>query len=116
MRLLSFYPERESEVISWKDAHKYYGQKVSVEGKIVRTHHSGKACFLNFHANWKKYLTAVIFARDFSKFPEHPEEYYYSKTVRITGIVKEYRRKPEIILRDPSQIEILEEEMLRKEH
>jgi micrococcal nuclease len=109
VRLLSFYPEKEPEVISWKDAHRYYGQNVTIEGRIARTHNSGEACFLNFHENWKKYFTAVIFAKNFSKFPDHPEEYYYLKIVQVTGTVREYHGKPEIILRSPSQIKVIKQ-------
>lgn len=104
VRLCSFYPEKEPLAIDWMEAHKYYGQSVTVEGEIVDTFNSGRACFLNFHSNWKKYFSAVIFARDFSKFPERPEEYYYLKAVQVTGTVREYHGKPEIILRNPSQI------------
>ncbi|MDP3296735.1 MAG: hypothetical protein Q8N09_03945 [Thermodesulfovibrionia bacterium] len=97
-----------SRVISWQDADKHYGEYVTVEGKIVATHNSGKACFLNFHPNYKKYFTAVIFASAFSLFPANPENFYYGKKVRVSGYIKEYKGKPEIILNDPSQIEILE--------
>jgi hypothetical protein len=50
------------EVISWEDAHNYYGELKTVEGVIVKSHNSGKAVFLNFHPNWKRYFTAVILA------------------------------------------------------
>ena len=93
--------------VRWDEADKYYGQTVTVTGKIVATHNSGKACFLNFHPNYKKYFTAVIFASDFGKFPLNPESYYLDKDVKVTGLVKEYQGKPEIILKDPSQIEIV---------
>lgn len=96
-----------SRVISWQDAAKHYGKYATVEGKIVATHNSGKACFLNFHPNYKKYFTAVIFASAFSLFPANPETFYYGKKVRISGYIKEYKGKPEIILDDPSQIEVL---------
>lgn len=97
----------EPEIISWENAHKYYGKYVTVEGQIVDTHNSGKACFLNFHPDWKKYFTAVIFASDFSKFPPQPEKYYEGKKVRVTGVIKKYQGKPEIILNNPSQIKII---------
>ena len=97
-----------SRVILWQDAAKHYGEYAKVEGKIVATHNSGKACFLNFHPNYKKYFTAVIFASAFSLFPANPENFYYGKKVRVSGYIKEYKGKPEIILNDPSQIEILE--------
>jgi micrococcal nuclease len=63
---------------------------------------------LNFHKDWRKYFTTVIFSSDFDKFPPFPEEYYLHRVVRITGLIKEYRGKPEIILKSPSQIEIIE--------
>ncbi len=100
-------PAGTTQVISWQDAAKHYGEYTTVEGTIVDTHNSGKACFLNFHPDYKRYFTAVIFASAFSQFPKNPENYYYGKKVRVSGYIKEYKGKPEIILNDPSQIEIL---------
>lgn len=99
--------EYTAEIISWQDAHKYYGRTKTVEGTIVATNNTGKVCFLNFHKDWRRYFTAVIFSSDFGEFPSYPEEYYLNRTVRVTGLIKEYRGKPEIILKSPSQIEII---------
>jgi micrococcal nuclease len=96
------------DIVSWRDADQYYGQTKIIEGRIVASNNTGKVCFLNFHKNWRRYFTAVIFASDFDKFPAHPEGYYLNRLVRITGLVKEYRGKPEIILKSPSQIQILD--------
>lgn len=101
-------PEDKTEAISWKDAGKYYGRVKTVEGKIVASHNTGKVCFLNFHKDWKRYFTAVIFASDFDKFPPHPEDYYLNKRVKVTGLIKEYKGKPEMILKSPQQIKIIE--------
>lgn len=98
--------DNSSEVISWKDADKYYGKFVTVEGNVVTTYNSGKACFLNFHKNWKRYFTAVIFASNYHKFKTPPEDYYKNRNVKITGLIKEYNGKPEIIVNSPSQIVI----------
>jgi micrococcal nuclease len=100
--------QKDSDVVSWRDAAKYYGQTKSVEGKIVASNNTGKVCFLNFHRDWRHNFTAVIFASDFSKFPAHPEDHYLNRVVRVTGLIKEYRGKPEIILKSPSQIDIIE--------
>jgi len=100
-------PASTAQVISWRDAAKHYGEYATVEGTIVATHNSGKACFLNFHPDYKRYFTAVIFASAFSRFPANPENYYYGKKVRVSGYIKEYEGKPEVILNNPSQIEIL---------
>ena len=97
-----------NDVISWRDAAQYYGEKKTVEGKVVASNNTGKVCFLNFHSNWKKYFTAVIFASDFKKFPAHPEDHYLNRTVRVNGLIKEYQGKPEIILKSPAQIKIVE--------
>lgn len=96
-----------ADVISWQDAGSYIGQYKTVEGTIIATHNSGKACFLNFHPNWKVYFTAVIFANSFYKFPANPETYYLNKKVRVIGKIKLYKGKPEIILNSPSQIAII---------
>jgi len=96
------------EIISWKDAHLYYGKNMTVEGIIVNTYNSGRACFLNFHSDYKKYFSAVIFSSDFSKFPRSPEDFYLNKRVHVSGIIKQYQGKPEIILKDSSQIKIIE--------
>jgi len=100
--------EIKGVIISWRDAAKYYGQTKIVEGQIVASNNTGKVCFLNFHRDWKHYFTAVIFASDFNKFPPNPEDYYLNRKVRVTGLIKEYKDKPEIILKAPMQIEIIE--------
>jgi len=94
-------------IIPWQDAYKHYGEYKIVEGSIVATHNSGKACFLNFSYNYKQDLTAVIFSSAFPHFPANPENYYYGKKVRVAGYIKKYHGKPEIVLNHPGQIEIL---------
>ena len=96
------------KIINWQDAGKHYGEYVTVEGKIVITYNSGKACFLNFHRNYRLYFTAVIFASDFHKFNKDPETLFYGKNVQITGKIKEYKGKPEIIVNNTEQIKIIE--------
>ena len=48
-----------------------------------------------------------IFKSSFDKFTIPPEEYYLFKRVRVKGLIKEYKNKPEIIVEEPSQIEII---------
>ena len=102
------HEEVPRDVISWRDAAQYYGQEKIVEGKIVVSNNTGKVCFLNFHKNWKKYFTAVIFSSDFDKFPARPEDHYLNRKVRVRGLIKEYKGKPEIILKGSAQIEIID--------
>jgi micrococcal nuclease len=110
------YPERDAAgqagevaapLISWREAHRYYGERVTVTGRVIDTKNTGKACFLNFHPDWRQTFTAVIFARDFGLFPSPPEKLFLEKEVRVTGRVQEYRGKPEIVITAPSQIRIV---------
>lgn len=98
----------KGDVISWEDADKYYGQVKTVEGKIVTTYNSGKACFLYFHQDYRNHFSAVISTSDFHKFPSRPEDYYLVKKVRVTGLITQNKGKPEIVLKSSSQIEIVE--------
>ena len=85
---------------------------VTVEGDIVRTYYArgskGQPTFLNFHDPYDEYLTAVIWEDDRGKFPPNPESYYLYKKVRIKGKIEIYKGDPEIILRQPSQIWVVE--------
>lgn len=96
-----------TEVVSWRDAGRYYGQTRTVEGRIAAAHNTGKVCFLNFDKNWKESFTIVIFASDFNKFKHSPEVMFLNRTVRVTGLIKEYKGKPEIVVKNPKQIEIV---------
>ena len=90
-------------------AGKYLDKEVIVEGKIVDAHRDLKSntVFLNFEKGYpNQCFTGVIFSSDLYKFVQNPENYYLNKTVRIFGKVKEYRGRPEIILKNPSQIEV----------
>ena len=98
--------ESNLPVIDWVNADRYYNQYVIVEGTIVDTFNSGIVCFLNFHTNYQ-YFTAVIFACDLPAFPYPPDTYYLGKKVQIIGIIKEYKGSPEIIVKTPDQIRIL---------
>lgn len=109
VRLL-FWPVRtgSAEVISWDDAGRHIDRYCTVEGRIVGTYNSGKACFLNFHPDYAKHFSAVIFAGRYAYFPPTPEQYYLHRRVRVTGMVKAYKGRPEIVLESSGQIQILE--------
>lgn len=97
------------EVVGACLAGKYVGRELIVEGKVVDTHRDLKSntVFLNFEKAYpNQCFTGVIFSSDQYKFIEYPEKYYANKILRIKGEIKEYKGRPEIILKDPSQIEV----------
>ena len=96
------------KVIGVCQAGNYYEKEVIVEGKVVDTYRSKKNnVFLNFGKPYpNQCFSVVIFSSDLYKFVENPEKYYDQKTLRIKGKIQEYQGKPEIILKEPSQIEV----------
>ncbi|MCL5036456.1 MAG: hypothetical protein M1269_04975 [Chloroflexi bacterium] len=90
----------------------FEGQKVEVEGVIVDTHiaKSGKVRFLNFSQDWKNSFTVVIFTGDLDEFMKQvgePTRYYLGKRVIVTGKIKVYQGRPEIIVKRPDKIKVL---------
>lgn len=97
-------------VISWSEAGEHIGEPAVVQGTIVRTFQSDQVLFLNFAGEFRSTFTVAIFATDLDEFPENAKDFYKEKTVRVSGIIREYRGTPEMIARFPEQIEILEPE------
>jgi DNA/RNA endonuclease YhcR with UshA esterase domain len=101
-------PADTSETVSWEDAGRYLGKIITVEGTIIASHNTGKVCFLNFHKNYKQYLSLVIFQSDYAKFKAPVENAYLNKKIQVTGMVKEYKGRSEIIVNNPEQIQVME--------
>ena len=98
----------DSGVISWAVADEHMGELATVEGIIVRTYQSDRVLFMNFHEDYRNTFSVAVFVTDLGKFPDNAKEFYKGKRVRVSGLIKEYRGAPEMIVNDPGQIEILE--------
>lgn len=98
----------QNSKITTNEAKENIGKMKIIEAKVVDTYLTEKVLILKFRDNFK----AVIFKNNFSLFPKEalrsPERYFKGKTIRVYGIIKEYKTSPEIILNDPSQMEIVE--------
>jgi len=99
-------PEGGDPVVRWEEAHRHAGEEIVVEGTIVRAHRSAKVLYLNFHPNWKRYLTVVIFASDIPRFPADPEKAFKGRKIRVRGEVRIYQGRPEITVRSPEDIAV----------
>jgi len=95
-----------ANVVSADVAAGYYGQNKIVQGLIVKTYNSGKACFLDFRLDYQNGFVGVIFASAFPAFSASPKNYYLNKEVRVSGQVTQYEGHPQIIINSPNQIEI----------
>ena len=93
--------------ISYKDARKFLYQKVKVEMPVRETYNSGRVIWLMPDADVDSNFKVVIFPSVWGKWPKVPDVLYKGKTIRAYGLVKTYRGWPEMIVNDPSQIEVV---------
>lgn len=94
-------------VIADSDAGAHVGQRATVEGLVVEVQVSKKGdAFLNFEAPYpNEVFSGVIFAGSAAAFDD-PGSYQGSQ-VRLSGSIRLYRGKPEIVLETPAQIRVM---------
>jgi len=99
-------PPQSAKRIDCTEAPNHIGEYTCVSGKIDHVSTSKKGTIsLNFCPDYKTCpFSAVIFNEDASKFP-NPKQ-YEGKTLEITGLIKSYQGRPEIVLKAPDQIKI----------
>ncbi len=99
--------EMEEKIISPYEAQDNVGMIRMVEARVLSTYLSDRVLTLNCLGNFK----VVIFKNNLGYFPKmasrSPDTYFKHKTIRVYGVIKEYKGDCEIILNDPSQIEFL---------
>lgn len=94
-----------SQTISADSAKYYEHKKVTVCSTITGVHESPKVTYLNFGPGYpNQTFTAVIFAADKPKFAKIT--FSGAMPVCITGTIELYKGKPEIILKDTSQLQL----------
>lgn len=100
-------PATAEITVDWTEAADYDGQTIAVEGTIVDTHNSGKACFLNFTKDWRGTFYLAILGSNMDDYPESPERYFLNKKVRAVGKVAMYRGRPQIVIESPLHLAVL---------
>ena len=78
-----------------------------VEGWVTNVGGSGGRVFIDFSSDWQKGFSAVIAPEDRRVFRNFDLDGLVAKHVRIRGMVQNFRGRPEIMLSNPSQIEVL---------
>jgi DNA/RNA endonuclease YhcR with UshA esterase domain len=94
-----------AETIPAAEAKNHIDKDITVEGVVSEVHHaaSGRAIFIEIGGRYPTNpFSAIIFNDEFSKFPS--VDSLAGKTVDVTGRIKEYRGRTEIILNDPAQL------------
>jgi hypothetical protein len=94
--------------LSPEDAAKHIGESATVCGAVASAHYAPNAkrqpTFLNLGQPYPHAIfTAVIWIEDRAKFND--AEHLQGKQVCVTGSIQRYRGEPEVILRDPKQLQ-----------
>lgn len=92
----------------------HVGETRTVCGHVAGTHYAestrGGPTFLNLDEPYPRHIfTVVIWRRDRGKFRQAPERFYDGLRICVTGKIGSHEGIPQIIVRDPSQIEIVKE-------
>lgn len=96
-------------IVAAKGAELFYNQAATVTGKVAQVTIREKVVFLNIDEKFPDSpFTGVIFAKDTNQFSDLPK--LKGQSVAITGKIKQYDSKPEIILTNASQLKIFESE------
>lgn len=106
--LVPFVCWAQNTHIKDEQAGAYVGQRVVVEGTVAAVFVSRAGnTFLNFGAAYPNQdFSAVIFADNASSFRD--VEQLEGRRVAVSGRVRIYRGKPEIILRSADQLRVLD--------
>ncbi len=85
----------------------HIGEQVTVCGKVYGTRllDNGPTFFNMGDAYPNNPLTIVIMFNKWGNFSYKPEEYLDGKTICVTGVVKNYKGKPEIAVDKEEQVE-----------
>ncbi len=97
-----------AQSISPREAARHVGQSATVCGLVASTRYAsrsrGRPTFLNFGRPYPyQEFTVVIWGSDRARFGQ-PEITDRDKRVCATGEIRLYRRKPEMVVREPSEL------------
>jgi DNA/RNA endonuclease YhcR with UshA esterase domain len=101
---------QEEKIIKACDAHKHIGEEGIVVGKVVGAYRSKQNnIFLNFENTYPNHcFTAVILSKSLQNFNSFNEKSLLEKNVSVSGFIKNYNGKPEIIVKYSDQIKVVE--------
>ena len=113
--LAGFSSIRAQKSIKLEEVASHIGDTVSVTGKVYGSRYlensKGTPTLINLGAAYpNQLLTVVIFGEDRKKFTEAPETFFLDKIINVTGKLELFRDKPQILVKEPSQIRTISEE------
>ena len=83
------------------------GRVRMIEAQVTDTHLTEKLLILKFKNNFKAVIYKNNIPFGLKDMARSPNKYFKGKTVRVYGLIKEYKGHPEIVIHDMSQLEII---------
>ncbi len=95
-------------IVSPEEAGRHIGKMVTVRGPVRGVRERARATFVEFGHGAKRGFTAVIFSKALPAFQEAGMEpsRFSGRMLSVTGVVRRYKGKAEIILVDPGQVRL----------
>jgi micrococcal nuclease len=81
----------------------------AVEFEVVQAKDTGRVTFLNSRIPYAGAFYVAIFPDDYGAFPEPPAVYLAGRCIVVQGTIETYRGAPQIVLRHPDDLRILED-------
>lgn len=99
------YIAQSQTMVLAKDAAQYIGKTVTICDSVYSTKALDKLTLINLGGAFPKELvTVVINKEDLGKFTSEPSSMYIGNNICVTGLVTEFKGKPQIVITDPKQI------------
>jgi hypothetical protein len=81
----------------------------AVEFEVVKTRDTGRVTFLNSHDPYQGHFYVAIFPTDYERYPGPPVQYFRGKCIVVQGTIELYRGAPQMVLRGPEDVRIVDE-------
>jgi hypothetical protein len=94
-------------VVPWQQALAHVGRVVTVEGRVVAVRPTGDAWVLEF-GHTETALRVMLLVPLRAALPPDPEGHYRGRRIRATGRLQRFRGRPEMVLRNPDRIVLLD--------
>ncbi|NLS79792.1 MAG: LysM peptidoglycan-binding domain-containing protein [Chloroflexi bacterium] len=101
-------PTPRPGAISWQEANQHVGERVIVEGLVVRSRKAGGDVFLYFRDPSPEALTLHIPVTRLRHFAAEPETHYLDRWVTAVGMIERTEAGIQMVIEQDSELNILD--------
>jgi hypothetical protein len=101
--------QRVAGAITADGAARAVGTFQAVEFRVAATKDTGRVTFLNSRVPYQGSFYVAVFPGDYDRFPAPPADLFSGRCIVVQGTVELYRDAPQIVVRSPDDVRILED-------